>query len=171
MRVHSLSPRSACRDCTPILSRRPRRAESVRYVWLVDTSGLLAAIDGSQRAHAAALAAARAARERPLSPFVLAELDYMLATRVGAEARDALLDEVVAGTYRLERFDVADLRRARSAMRRFADLDVGLADASLVVLAERYDCRDVLTLDERHFRALRFGRNRRFRLLPAEAQR
>jgi predicted nucleic acid-binding protein len=100
-----------------------------------------------------------------------AELDYMLATRVGAGARDALLEEVVTGTYRLERFDVADLRRACAVMRRFADLSIGLADASLVVLAERHDCRDVLTLDERHFRALRFGGSRRFRLLPAGAQR
>lgn len=138
---------------------------------LVDTSGLLAAIDGSQRAHEPALAAASAARVRALSPFVLAELDYMLARRVGAGARDALLEEVVTGTYRLERFDVADLRRACAVMRRFADLSIGLADASLVVLAERHDCRDVLTLDERHFRALRFGGNRRFRLLPAGAQR
>jgi predicted nucleic acid-binding protein len=95
----------------------------------------------------------------------------MLATRVGAGARDALLEEVVTGTYRLERFDVADLRRACAVMRSFADVSIGLADASLVVLAERHDCRDVLTLDERHFRALRFGGNRRFRLLPAGAQR
>ena len=137
---------------------------------LVDTSGLIAAIDRSQAAHAAALAAAGGAPIRALSPFVLAELDYMLSTRVGAAARDALLDEVVAGTYGLEPFGPADVERALTVMRRFADLSIGLADASIVVLAERHGCRDVLTLDERHFRALRFGRNRTFRLLPADAR-
>jgi hypothetical protein len=137
-------------------------------VILVDTSGLLSAIDGSERSHEATLAAARAARIRALSPFVLAELDYMLATRVGASARDALLEEVASGAYALEPFTAGDLDRALAVIRRFADLRIGLAHASIVVLAERHGCRDVLTLDERHFRALRFGSNRRFRLLPSD---
>jgi predicted nucleic acid-binding protein len=136
---------------------------------LVDTSGVLSAIDSSQRRHEGVLAAARAAPVRALSPFVLAELDYMLATRVGPAARDALLEEVVSGAYRLEQFTETDLARALAVIRRFGHLRIGLADASIVVLAERHGCRDVLTLDERHFRALRFGPNRRFRLLPADA--
>jgi predicted nucleic acid-binding protein len=37
-----------------------------------------------------------------------------------------------------------------------------------VVLANRYGIRDVLTLDERHFRALRGPNGRPFRLLPAD---
>ena len=45
---------------------------------------------------------------------------------------------------------------------------IGLADASVVVLAERYSCASVLTLDERHFRVL-LANGRPFRLLPADA--
>lgn len=45
-------------------------------------------------------------------------------------------------------------------------VDVGLADASLVVLAERYGVAEVLTLDERHFRAMRFGRRKRKSCIP-----
>jgi predicted nucleic acid-binding protein len=37
-----------------------------------------------------------------------------------------------------------------------------------VVLAERYGARDILTLDERHFRALRDASGREFRILPAD---
>jgi predicted nucleic acid-binding protein len=44
-----------------------------------------------------------------------------------------------------------------------------LADASIVVLAERYDAATVLSLDERHFRALRIHRRKRFRILPFDA--
>jgi hypothetical protein len=44
----------------------------------------------------------------------------------------------------------------------------GVADASIVVLAERHKTRDVLTLDQRHFRV--FTANRKpFRILPADA--
>jgi len=53
-------------------------------------------------------------------------------------------------------------------IQRYGDMELGLADASIVVLARRHDVRDVLTLDERHFRALRAGAGRPFHLLPAD---
>jgi len=139
-------------------------------VILLDTSGLLAALDASQRQHAAAVAALRAA-DPPwaLSPFVLAELDHLLATRVGQAAERALLDEVGRGVYRLETFDAAEVAAAERVIGRHAALEIGVADASIVVLAERYRVRDLLTLDERHFRTLRGPGGRPFRLLPADA--
>jgi predicted nucleic acid-binding protein len=138
-------------------------------VILLDTSGLLAAIDGSQRRHAAAAEALLAAAPPfLLSPFVLAELDYLLATRVGRQAERALLAEVGRGVYRLVEFASADVAEAERVIARYSDLDVGLADASLVVLASRYDVRDILTLDERHFRAMRGPRGRPFRILPTD---
>ena len=43
---------------------------------------------------------------------------------------------------------------ARHVMVRYESLSIGLADASnVVVLANGHDTLDVLTLDERHFRA------------------
>lgn len=136
---------------------------------LLDTSGLLAWIDADQRQHAE-VAAAMAEAEQPylLSPFVLAELDYLLSTRVGRVAECALLAEVERGAFRLEAFSAADVGLARRWIERFDDLTIGLADASLLVLAERHDTWDVLTLDERHFRALRGPRGRRFRLWPSD---
>ena len=136
---------------------------------LLDTSGLLSAIDSGQRHHAACAAALQSAPgPLLLSPFVLAELDYLLARHVGAPAQSALLGEVVRGAYRLEPFGAADIESAKAIVERYRDLRIGLADASIVVLAERHHARDVLTLDKRHFRALRIGRRRRFRILPAD---
>jgi predicted nucleic acid-binding protein len=138
-------------------------------VIILDTSGLLAAIDGSQRHHASALDALMAAPPPwILSAFVLAELDYLLATRVGQAAERALLAEVGRGVFRLEAFDTDDIASAERVIGRHADLELGLADASLVVLANRYGIRDLLTLDERHFRAVRGPGGRPFRLLPAD---
>jgi len=139
-------------------------------VILLDTSGLLAAIDGSQRQHTAARRALEAAAPPwCLSPFVLAELDYLLATRVGQEAERRLLAEVGRGVYRLETFDAEDIEAAERVIGRYRQLEIGLADASLVVLANRYGIRDLLTLDERHFRTLRAAGGRPFRLLPADS--
>ena len=136
---------------------------------ILDTSGLLTAIDAGQRLHARAADALRTASPPwILSPFVLAELDYLLATRVSQRAERALLAEVGRGVYRLESFTSDEVAAAERLIARHADLDIGLADASIVGLADRYDVRDVLTLDERHFRSLRV-RGRPFRLLPADA--
>ena len=134
---------------------------------LIDSSALFAAIDETQLGHAAAAAALDAA-EPPLllSPFVLAELDYFLAKRIGQEAAIGLLEEIAAGVYQLEKFDRADVAAALQLMRKYGDIDIGLADASVVVLADRYDISDVLTLDERHFRTVRRSNGRPFRLLP-----
>jgi hypothetical protein len=139
-------------------------------VILLDTSGLLSAIDRSQRHHDAARRALEAAAPPwILSPFVLAELDYLLATRVSQDAERALLAEVGRGVYRLESFDGPEIDAAERVIGRYRALQIGLADASLVVLANRHGTRDVLTLDERHFRALRGPGGRPFRLLPADA--
>ena len=137
---------------------------------LLDTSGLLAAIDASQRHHAAAVAALRdASPPWLLSPFVLADLDYLLATRVGQAAERAMLREVGRDAYRLEPFAAADVAAAERVIGRYESLGIGLADASIVVLAIRHGSRNVLTLDERQFRALRGPGGRPFRLLPADA--
>jgi hypothetical protein len=108
-------------------------------VILLDTSGLLAALDASQRKHAPCHAALEAAQgPLLLSPFVLAELDDLLMRHVGAHAQAALLAEVARGAYRLESFTADDVQRASEIMRRYGDLQIGLADASIVVLAERH---------------------------------
>jgi predicted nucleic acid-binding protein len=80
-----------------------------------------------------------------------------------------LLAEVGRGAFRLETFEAEEIAAAERLIGRHAKLDIGLADASLVVLANRYGIRDLLTLDERHFRSLRGPGGRPFRLLPADA--
>ena len=69
----------------------------------------------------------------------------------------------------MERLSGEDVAEAAEVIERFVDFQVGLADASVVVLANRHETLDVLTLDERHFRVLRGPGGRPFRLLPADA--
>lgn len=100
---------------------------------------------------------------------MLAELDCLLSQHVGAAAQAQLLDEVARGAYQLEQFGAADIEAAKHVIDRYAELRIGLADASLVVLAERRNVRDVLSLDQRHFRALRIRGRKKFRILPFDA--
>jgi predicted nucleic acid-binding protein len=138
-------------------------------VILVDTSGVLAAVDPRQRHHAAAARELTRPQRRILSPFVLAELDYLIATNAGQGVELQLLGDVARGAYELASFSADDVAAATVVMRRFADLGLGLADASIVVLARRYDCLDVLTLDQRHFRVVLGPEEKPFRLLPHDA--
>jgi predicted nucleic acid-binding protein len=134
---------------------------------LVDTSAALQLASPSSSRHEDVLRVV-AALDGPflLSPFVLAELDYMLIERLGQERQLALLQQVADGSYELAEFDRQDVKAASGVMNRYADLRVGLADASIVVLAEKHSTTDVLTFDHRHFRAMRGPGGRPFRLLP-----
>jgi uncharacterized protein len=139
-------------------------------VIVLDTGGVYAAMDANETLHGRAVAAlVAAAPPRLLSPFVLTELDYLIATRVGHQAQMALVDEVTRGAYQLEPFSSEDVGHARRVMERYADLRIGLADASVVVLAHRHRTLDLLCTDERHFRALRGLGGKPFRLLPHDA--
>lgn len=61
------------------------------------------------------------------------------------------------------------IREAHELIAGHRDLHLGLADASIAVLARRHRTRDILTLDERRFGALRGPRGKGFRLLPRDA--
>lgn len=133
---------------------------------LLDTSGLLANYDRSDRHHVRASQVLARPERRILSPFVLAELDYLVTKLGGQAAGLVVLGDVASGAYELAPFEAGDIEAAISVIRRYADLDLGLADASLVVLAERHGCRDILTLDQRHFRTVLGPGDQSFRLLP-----
>lgn len=134
---------------------------------VLDTGGLYAALDANETRHSRCVASLASARPpRVLSPFVLAELDYLIGDRVGHDAQVALLDEVTRGAYRLEPFSADDVDRAKRVMERYADLRIGLTDASVVVLAHRHETLDLLCTDQRHFRTLRGPGGKPFRLLP-----
>jgi len=104
-----------------------------------------------------------------MSPYVLAELDYHLLKRPSIDAELHFLTDVAAGVFDLATFGKNDIARALSVLTRYRDMRIGLADASLVVLAERYGTTRILTLDERHFRAIKPLHAEAFTLLPADS--
>lgn len=138
---------------------------------VVDTSGILASKDESHPNHAAVAAiVADGDDELLLSPFVLAEADYMLASRLGHTAARELLDDVEAEAYQLVEFGSGDIASANGVIDRYEDLRIGIADASLVVIAARYETTRILTFDQRHFRTVApLWGARSFTLLPLDS--
>lgn len=134
---------------------------------VADTSGLLALFNSREPRHHDARRVVEGADE-PLvvSPFVVAELDYLIATRIGVDAEVEVLTELAGGAYHLAQFHADDLRASARIIGRYRGQEIGATDASIVVLAAQHRTRSLLTLDHRHFNVIRPLEGGRFRLLP-----
>lgn len=136
---------------------------------VIDAAPLVALADESEPLRAEILELLRAEREGLFIPApVTAEIDYMLAQRLGRAAQRAFLEDLAARRYESPGLDAGDYEAALEVDGRYADLKLGLADLSVVVLARKLRTRRVLTFDQRHFRAVRPLQGGSFTLLPAD---
>ena len=136
---------------------------------IVDTSALLAYFNAAEPRHVdvrAAIESSEAGGELVVSPYVIAELDYLVATRVGVQAETAVLRELAGGAWECPAVSASDLAVIASVVERYSDQEIGVTDASLVLLAQRYETRNVVTLDRRHFDVVRPLPGGKFRVLP-----
>jgi uncharacterized protein len=134
---------------------------------IVDTSALLAYFDAGEPDHQAVRSVIdRSDDALVVSPYVVAELDYLVATRVGVDAELAVLRELSSGAWELANFGASELEQAAAIVRKYRDQHIGIADASNVVLADLYHTRTIVTLDRRHFDVLRPVRGGRFTVMP-----
>lgn len=134
---------------------------------IVDTSALLAYFDESEPDHTAVATVIDSVTGLLIiSPYVVAELDYLVATRHGVTAELAVLAELHGGAWHLVGFDRHDLEQARDVIAQYPDQAIGVADASNVVLAHRHQTLSIVTLDHRHFDVLRPLSGGHFTVLP-----
>jgi predicted nucleic acid-binding protein len=89
----------------------------------------------------------------------------LILTRLGVNAELRFLDDLV-GAYLVDTLDAEGIAAARDVCRRYRDLELGLADASIVVLARRWHTRALATFDEPHFRPISPLQGGSFELLP-----
>lgn len=99
---------------------------------------------------------------------VTAEVDYLLHTRGGPGAARRFLEDLAAERFRVESLTTDEHALALTLNDRYAALNLGLADLSVVVLAYRYRTLRLLTFDERDFRPLTPLQGGAFMLLPAD---
>jgi predicted nucleic acid-binding protein len=99
---------------------------------------------------------------------VSAEVDYMLRRRLGSEAARAFLVDLAEGRFVVDGLTREEHGLVLSLHDRYLDLDLGLADLSVIVLAHRHRTRRLLTFDERDFRPVSPIQGGTFTLLPTD---
>jgi uncharacterized protein len=128
-------------------------------ILVADTSGLIAASDKNAPESADCQAILAGAGRVVVSPLVLTEVDHLAKARFGSRARTALIDFIVfqarRGRFLVPGISIELLETAREVQRKYAGLDLDLADGVNVALAAEYRTCGLLTLDRRDFRAIR----------------
>ncbi|HEY7061790.1 MAG TPA: PIN domain-containing protein [Chloroflexota bacterium] len=135
------------------------------HVAIVDTGPLYAVADRTDDDHQRSLAVCERPDLRLVIPaLVVAETSYLLGTRAGPVAEAAFLRglrdfEIVAPA-------ADDWLRIAELVEQYADFPLGGTDASVVTLAERLDTDLIITLDRRHFAAIRPRHCAALQILP-----
>jgi len=134
---------------------------------VADTGPLYALVDSDDAWHERVVSWWKSNRAAIVVPVcVLAEVCYLLHTRISPEAEAAFVHSVVNGEFNIEQLEVDDISRADSIMRKYADLDIGFVDSTVIATAERLDAVEILTTDRRHFSAVRPRHVASLRLSP-----
>lgn len=134
---------------------------------VLDTSALLAALDAADPDHErCATAIAGSGEELVVPALVLGELDYWCHKRLTGEVWLNFLQDVLDGSYGVEYPTRADLERCRELQATYADLKIGVVDASVLAVTERLGEPKLATLDHRHFGTMRPRHAEALDLLP-----
>ncbi len=137
---------------------------------ICDAAPLVALADEREPRREELLALLRAEPGELVLPApVSAEVDYMLGERFGQPARRSFLEDLAARRYEVACLGPGDYATLASLDGRYADLELGLADCAVVILAERHRTLRLLSFDERDFRAVEPLQGGAFELLPADA--
>ncbi len=126
---------------------------------VLDTGVLFAVADAADGDHERCdeLLAGRPASELILPTPVMVEASWLIECRLGPEAEAAFLASILAGE--LTRVDLLepDWERVIELVSRYADLGLGLVDASVVAVAERLKIGALATLNHRDFTVVQTG--------------
>ena len=129
---------------------------------VADTGAVIALVDADDRHHESVRQLFEQNPDEWVLPWaILPEVDYLLATRVGARAQSAFLDDLAAGAFAVEWGDQADVQRANSLCDQYANLKMGLVTGVVIGVAERLEATAIVTFDLRHFGAVAIEGNPR----------
>lgn len=120
---------------------------------LVDTAPVVAAINSSDSAHEMARSAMGKLRRNAVLPSpVLVEADHLIRVRSGPTAARLFLGAVARGHHQVAYMTANLLRRATELDDKYADLELGFVDTSVMAIAERHEL-PIFTFDFKDFRA------------------
>ncbi len=137
---------------------------------IVDTGPLVAAAistDTNHRRCVELFASLHLNGERLVVPaYVVTEVCYLLAREGGPKPEADFVRSLAAGDFTVAPVNHAGFERIADLIIQYADLPLGLVDASVVALAEQLGVQEIATLDRRHFSVVRPQHVNTFTLLP-----
>jgi predicted nucleic acid-binding protein len=132
---------------------------------VVDTGPLYAVLDANDRDHLRSVQVLqRRDLELVIPALVVAEVAYLAGRRLGPVAEAAFLRGLES--LQVEAPSPDEWPRIAALVEEYRDFPLGGTDASVVALAERYETDLIVTLDRRHFGAIRPRHVAAFHLLP-----
>lgn len=133
---------------------------------LVDTGFWLALANARDRHHEVALSALGSVKEPLLTTWpVLTETCHLLLHCLGVHSQERFVESGARGAFQLFELTATHLPRVEELMRKYRDLPMDLADASLVVAAEALDSGRILSTDQRDFQTYRWKNRKPFKNL------
>jgi predicted nucleic acid-binding protein len=134
---------------------------------LVDTGVFVSAADTDEPRHHDCTDLLREHRGELVVPApVVAETAWLIEARLGPAAETRFLRLVTTRQVRVVDLSPADYERCVALITTYADLGLGLVDASVVTVAERLGITTVATLNHRDFRVVRPDHADAFTLIP-----
>lgn len=134
---------------------------------LLDTGPVVGILNGRDAAHQACADAWHDVAERCVTTEAVVTEACHLVGRGGGPDHVAL-DFLLAAGVPIVGLEKSGHEHAVRLMRRYADVPMDYADATLVVTADALAIRSVLTLDRRGFAAYRRSNGERFSILPVK---
>jgi uncharacterized protein len=137
----------------------------MRRLAIVDAGPLYAAADADDDDHADSVSALADPRLQLIVPaLVVAEATYFVGRNLGSRVEAEFLRGIA--TMEVEGPSAEDFDRMAELVERYADFPLGGTDAFVIALAERLGASTVITLDRRHFGAVRPRHREAFELVP-----
>lgn len=132
---------------------------------LLDTGPLIAILYKKDSQHLRCVAELKKITRPPVTCWpVVAEAAHILR-RVGGHARE-ILRMISSGELDVRHLGVDSAGWMTTFMARYDDIDVDLADAAMMYLAEKEEIEVVFTLDRRHFSIYRLNSGQPLSVLP-----
>lgn len=129
----------------------------------VDTGYLLALIDKKDPHHRRAIAWMTSQQEGWVTTWpVITEAAYMIGDRLGASQLQEFLQDAMEGVVSIWDIPVDRAKKIPAYIKKYQNLPMDLADASLVLLAEHLGHGRILTTDQRDFGAYRWKATKPF---------
>lgn len=136
---------------------------------IADTGFFYGLADRNDSWHARCVAAYRALDEGLTTTWpVVTETTYLIGKYLGEPYRQRFLEQAFAETFAVFDVGVRHGVRVMELTRRYADLPMDFADASLVLLADHLGHGRILSTDLRDFGAYRWKNHAPFENLLAE---